>query len=152
MLRRPVRKGRRTRPLYVRDPDLGNQDMLRADRHSQKLDLHDLFALALIYPTATKKAARAFKDKWKATLPEGMEHVCWVMRDKPRTTRARLIAAPLAALNALREVAPAPAQNKHAFNRVARFLDALINDQHGLRHSGELDPGNPLQSDGDPEA
>lgn len=151
-MRPPTRKARRTRPLYVRDPDLGNQDVLRADRHTQKLDLHDLFGLALIYPSAAKRAARVFKDKWKTTLPEGMEHICWVMRDKPRTTRARVVAAPLAALNTLREVAPAPAQHKQAFNRVTRFLDALVNDEHGLRHNGELDPANPLQSDGDLDA
>ena len=71
-MRPPTRKARRTRPLYVRDPDLGNQDVLRADRHTQKLDLHDLFALALIYPSAAKKAARRQPARGNAVIEGGV--------------------------------------------------------------------------------
>lgn len=143
--RRPPVSARRTRPVYVSHADLNPKDVLRQDRHTKRLDLGDVFGIAMVHPHSTRKALQEWRGGAHAASV-GISYVRWVHKTQKRRLHARPVATPIAALAALRTVSPPRTQHRHGFDRVVRFLDALVrNDNPALL--GDADD-NSLESDG----
>jgi hypothetical protein len=143
--RRPPVRARRTRPVYVSHADLNPKDVLRQDRHTRRLDLGDVFGIAMVHPHSTRKALQEWRCGAYASSV-GISYVRWVHKTQKRRLHARPVATPIAALAALRTVSPPRTQHRHGFDRIVRFLDTLVrNDNPELLGAAD---DNSLESDG----
>lgn len=143
--RRPPVSARRTRPVYVSHADLNPKDVLRQDRHTARLDLGDVFGIAMVHPHSTRKALQEWRSGAHAASV-GISYVRWVHKTQKRRLHARPVATPIAALAALRTVSPPRTQHLHGFARIVRFLDTLVRNENP-ELLGAVDD-NSLESDG----